>query len=305
MTPAEVASVCYSIRAYHRRRMFFMVQRKRGLLAAGAFIRSELGWSLNNDAAENARIKKLAGDILDLGERIARARVKKEANPKRKVAVPEVTPEYLPFEIFLTATFAGLGAFISSEGDAKKQLGELAETLPVWETFAKDIRGFGAVSLGCIIGEAGDLSRYATHSKLWKRMGLAVMDGVRQGGLPKTAPDELWIKHGYNGARRSQLFVVGDAIEKNGDEYRAIYLARKAFERTKAESAGLKVVPAAQIPKGSKDQFMSEGHVRARALRYMEKRLLRRLWQAWRRAGLSVPEMAGSHVPSSNLMAAE
>lgn len=42
------------------------------------------------------------------------------------------------------------------------------------------------------------------------------------------------------------------------------------------------VIEAAKIPKARTDEFMSLGHIDRRAQRYMEKRLLRDLWRAWR-----------------------
>jgi hypothetical protein len=55
------------------------------------------------------------------------------------------------------------------------------------------------------------------------------------------------------------------------------------IETEKAQLAGLIVAPAAKIPKNNAEQYMSLGHVANRARRYAEKRLLKHLWQAWRR----------------------
>lgn len=136
----------------------------------------------------------------------------------------------------------------------------------MWGSFAEGVRGFGAVSLAGIVGEAGDLSNYATKSKLWKRMGLAVIDGVRQGGLTKGASAEQWIAHGYSPIRRARMFVVGGCLVKNNRDgpYRRAYDQRKAYELA-----------------GDPDMKPIIAHRRAQ--RYMEKRLLRDLWQAWRR----------------------
>ena len=101
--------------------------------------------------------------------------------------------------------------------------------------------------------------------------------------MPKSASKDDWIAHGYSRVRRSRMFVIGDALIKANGEYRAVYLARKEYERQRAEAAGLTVAPALKIPKARANEFISDGIIHRRAQRYMEKRLLRDLWQAWNR----------------------
>lgn len=59
------------------------------------------------------------------------------------------------------------------------------------------------------------------------------------------------------------MFVIGEALIKKQNRYRALYLERKVIEEQKA-------------PSGSKLLWHRRAH------RYMEKRLLRDLWSAWR-----------------------
>jgi hypothetical protein len=172
---------------------------------------------------------------------------------------------------------ASIGArapFEAVEKAALKRMEESAEQLPVWEAFGKAIRGFGPASLAVIVGEAGDLSIYANPAKLWKRMGVGIVDGIRQGGLAKNASKEDWITHGYNRQRRSRMWNIGDAmIKSNRDgEYRTLYLARKEYEV-------------------ARDPEMKPIHAHRRAQRYMEKRLLRNLWAAWRQTNEIVKPM--------------
>jgi hypothetical protein len=133
-------------------------------------------------------------------------------------------------------------------------------------------------------------------------MGVAVMGDVRQGGLAKNASKDDWIAHGYNRQRRSRLWNIGDAIIKaqvrkvlddDGEDagertsigdYGAAYLARKAYEL-------------------ARDPEMQPIKAHRRAQRYMEKRLLRNLWGAWRderKASMSMPEMAIDALPSAH-----
>jgi hypothetical protein len=157
--------------------------------------------------------------------------------------------------------------------EAEKELLAVVRKFPVHK-WSMNIRGFGEINLANIIGEAGDLSNYATVAKLWKRFGVAVMAGHCQ---KRTKNKELAIAMGYSPRRRAVLFNLGACLVKGNKDgkdgpdgpYRALYLKRKEIERKKAEAAGIK---------------MTKKHIDNRARRYMEKRVLRDLWKAWRRA---------------------
>lgn len=155
---------------------------------------------------------------------------------------------------------AARDALESPKNALKKQIEKLAKKLPVAD-FVERTRGFSWGSLAAIVGAAGNLSDYPKHDRLWKRMGLACMeDGTRQ---RKVAGDAA-IEHGYSPARRSIMWNVGDPQIRNRGRYRAIYDARKAYEMERSPE-------------------MTPGHAHNRAKRYMEKKLLRDLWQEWRR----------------------
>jgi hypothetical protein len=193
--------------------------------------------------------------------------------------------------------------FEAIEADAVKELTAIAKALPVWEDFGADVRGFGAASLAVILAEAGSLDNYPTIPKLWKRMGLAVMGDVRQGGLAKGAGAEAWIAHGYNPMRRSAMWNIGDTmlkaqVRKVKDEagedtgertslgkYGALYLARKEYEL-------------------ARDPDIQPIKAHRRAQRVMEKRLLKDLWQAWRRASMDVVETPCRPLPDAELSVA-
>jgi hypothetical protein len=284
---SPLAPIVAGIRRKHRERVFHMEQRKRADLALLAHLRMVLGWSKALPAAERERIKARAQALVEMGEREARGK-------------PAGTDaDYAEWKATILATIASRAPHDALEAEAKKQMEALAKQLPVWP-WVESVRGFGAVSLAVIVAEAGDLSHYDNPARLWKRMGLAVMDGVRQGGLSKTASKAAWIAHGYNRQRRALVFVIGDSLVKGNADgpYRALYLARKELERQKAEAAGLTVAPAAKIPAKRASEFMSEGHVHRRAQRVMEKRLLRDLWSEWRRAIRCVSPIVS--LPASN-----
>lgn len=144
--------------------------------------------------------------------------------------------------------------------EREKRIVAIAETLPAAE-WVKDTRGFGLLGFGLIIAEAGDLNGYANPGKLWKRFGLAVFDGKAQG---RRSGDE-GIRQGFAPRRRALMWNIGDALVKQGRDYRIVYLERKEYE-------------AERNPEATKMQHHK------RAQRYMEKRLLRDLWNEWRRA---------------------
>lgn len=244
------------ITALHRKRNFAMEQRKRSRLALGAFLRLALGWRKDLPDAERKRISDQAADYVDNG--------------------------YGPFVDVIAASELARAPYEKIERDCLKEMDLLARQLPVWKTFGKPIRGFGAGSLAVIIAEAGDLSNYATDAKLWKRMGVAVLDGVRQGGLTKGAGADAWIEHGYSPIRRSRMWNVGASLIKGNRDGKY----RQAYDRRRAHTMVTHPdwwVDKDGEPKLNKDGKPSSAHGAADAQRYMEKRLLRDLWKAWRR----------------------
>lgn len=282
-----LAGTIAAIRAAHRERCFWMEERKRSDLTLGSYLRSALGWALDKPTAERNAIRDQASEIMDAGEahvKAMRKAVKAAEKGKTPTALPDMPESLRAFAHIVIPKIEMRGKTDELEAAATKAMERLAKELPVAD-WVDSIHGFGLKGLAIIIGEAGDLGNYANPSKLWKRMGVAVLDGKRQGGLPKTAKAEEWEAHGYNRVRRSRLFTIGDSMLKQAKcPYRTLYLDRKAYEAAKAEADGLIVAPAAKIPKGKQAEYRSLGHIDKRARRYVEKRLLRDLWRAWRAA---------------------
>lgn len=245
-----------------------MDQRKRSDLALGSFLRLQLGWSPTALPEIREEAIKAASLLIKTGE-----------NDFAGKPFDMTVPHYLEYRDIILASIGGRAAYDHIEDETTKQMEALAKTLPIWE-WASDVRGFGARSVAVIVAEAGNLANYATKGKLWKRMGLAVIDGRRQGN-PLSKDADSWIEHGYSPRRRSYIYVIGDVLIKVGERYREIYLKRKDVERAKAEEAGLIVVPAAKIPKADAAKYISEGHIHNRARRFMEKRLLLDMWRQW------------------------
>lgn len=145
-----------------------------------------------------------------------------------------------------------------------RRLGKLAKALPIWP-YAATIKGLGALAMAKIVGEAGDLSKYRTVSAVWKRCGLAVIDGERQ---RKVANAEAALAHGYDPQRRSVLYIIGECLFKaqgtgdNSGSYRLIYDASKAKHL-------------------AKEVALIVAH--KRALREMTKAMLKHVTVEWRR----------------------
>ena len=287
----SLETITAGIRSAHRRRVYAMEQRKRADLALLSFLRSQLGWRRDLPEAERDAISETAKTIASLGEKevATNRKIAKATEAGKKTPEPFATDSaaYHEWRDMILATIAGREAFDKIEDVTTQAMEELARKLPVYPWFAENVFATQAKSLAVIVGDAGDLAIYSNPAKLWKRMGVGVIEGVRQGGLSKTAAKEAWIEHGYNRMRRSRMWNIGDALIKNaGGKYREVYLARKEYERTKAEALGLIVAPTAKIPKDKTKAagYRSDGHIHRRAQRFMEKALLKDLWQAWRRS---------------------
>lgn len=165
-------------------------------------------------------------------------------------------------DIALAATFPLVEARDSvakHRAAVEKRLVKLAKQLPV-APYVESVRGVGLASLAAIVGEAGDLSNYSTPAKLWKRMGLAVMP---DGGRQRRISGDAALEHGYSPTRRSVVWNIGACIVKAGGPLKAIYDARKVYETERVET---------------------KAHAHNRAQRYIEKRFVRDLWVAWRKA---------------------
>lgn len=152
---------------------------------------------------------------------------------------------------------------------AEANLKKLARQLPVWP-YVKETRGLGNLGFAQIVAECGNLSNYPTKGHLWKRMGLALLpDGTRQRAI-KGITEEQARYIAFVPKRRAIMDSIGKAAMKPEGPYRDLYLSRKKTEKTKD--------PAARPIVHHK-----------RALRYMEKEMLKHLWQAWR-ASVPPPE---------------
>lgn len=184
----------------------------------------------------------------------------------------------------------------------EKERLRLVRMLPI-SAWLDTVKGAAPSGLADIIGEAGDVGSYATHSKLWKRLGFAPYDGFagstwkRETWRPRKLTSEEWIANPFSGERYGIMRSLADSMfranwqgadNKNNDtgasrpngHYGELYARRRAHTKITHED-------------------WSDGHAHADALRYMFKKYLRDLWKAWRRDKVEMPEMARSCLPSA------
>jgi hypothetical protein len=139
----------------------------------------------------------------------------------------------------------------------EKDLKEMAKSTPLWP-WAESINGFGSLNLAAIIAEAGDdICTYRSVGGLWKRFGLAVIEGKRQ---RKVTDPELAELMGYNPSRRAVAYLLGDCLIKKDNAYVDIYRARKEIELVNPD-------------------VKTKKHAHNRAARYMVKCVLRDVYR--------------------------
>lgn len=161
----------------------------------------------------------------------------------------------------------------------EKQMRALAKSLPVY-AWASTVAGFGELGLAIIIGETGDLNNYATKERVWKRLGLAVIEGERQ--QKRTNVDQA-AAHGYNPRRRAEIWTIADSMFKHqwrgakedrvacpAGPYGEVYARRKAHTETR--------------------EGWSAGRRDNDARRVMTKALIEDVWRVWQ----GLPPLAAS-----------
>jgi hypothetical protein len=201
----------------------------------------------------------------------------RKAHEKRQV-VPGMEPVHEAAFELLSINHETRERWDGARQGKEHDMGELAHELPVsW--MCADISGFSYLGLATIVAEAGDLSKYPTKDHLFKRLGLACIDGHRQGVFPKTGLstaeiNQIWLEHGYNPRRRSAIWTVVYGLMmqqlRGGAHgpYGQIYAERKALYMATAEDRSWATKGLA-------------GHCDNAARRYVGKCLIRDLRREW------------------------
>lgn len=205
----------------------------------------------------------------------------------------------------LSPYITALAVLDKQQAEYEKHLVKAVKGLPIYQ-WAKSVKGLGDLSLACIIGEASGYGKesgvfysvgdFKSVSALWKRMGLAVLNGHRQGAPGKGATAEDWIVEGYSKSRRSVMWNVGNSLILSMGKFRPLFgedvrvnpdyteLQCVFAERARYEAERLphKCGASVKESKTGKDSYTL--HAANRAKRYTEKRLLRMLYSEWRQS---------------------
>lgn len=257
-----------------------------------AMIRRALGWQWDMPEKEREALNKRAG----------RLQGQIEKGDTNSLEADASTGNALAADVLVFAR--SREPLDAARKQVEKEMRRLARSLPVWAAWAEGVRGLGDLGLAVIVAEAGDIGSYATVERLWKRLGLAVINGERQ--QKKTDP-ELAAAHGYNPRRRAEMYaVVADPLfrqqwrgerEENGitipagpiGPYGVVY----AYEKAKAQP---RIEATKELP--VKDRWNGL-RVERHARRLMTKKLLADLRQVWRR--LSVADMTSGSVDGTQI----
>jgi len=180
------------------------------------------------------------------------------------------------------------------------EMEKIALQLPVWEYWARHVRGFGALGLAVLVAEAKDIGAYPGPGRLWRRYGLGFIDGTIQGAVPKGLSreerKEAWKKRRYKPERRSHVYAfIEDSMFRNQ------WRGDRDEDGKRCDKTGKPVVtpahplgPYGEIYGDRREWNLARGltpkHADNDARRIMAKKFIRDLWVAWMEAeGLLLP----------------
>lgn len=277
---AALDDLCGRLMALQRDRIFAIRMQSRCDRAVEAYIRTRLGFTTDPTRMGEADRKKIAAEAKRLKKAVEHGEDHAaDAEDGRANIV-------LACSAVILRNMSARGMWDQMRADTEKEMRVLAKQLPAWD-FVQTVKGISDLGLAVIVGEAGDLGAYPKKGHLWKRLGLAVIDGKRQGNPGTGASAEDWIAHGYKAARRAEVYAFVDDV-----------MLRSQWRGPKDDHPGYAIGPygAHYARKKAKylTRFAEEPHAKAHAenaaRRYMAKMFIRDLWKAWRGSSSRVPE---------------
>lgn len=273
--------------AMQRQRTFAIKSQQRVDRACESFIASSLGFGVDMEPAKRKELYARAAKIRRSVEKGASvwATTAPPAPPSKRSAKAirqsdtNVTDDNAVADAcspIILASLMARSAWDAMRTGAEKEMRRLAEMLPVWK-WSVGVKGFGALGVSIIAAEAsgprGDVGSYATKERLWKRLGLAVIEGSRQRRVTDAAAAE---QHGYNPRRRSEIWTIADSMfrhqwagtnEEAGTAphpvgpYGAVYMRRKSHTEGREWTGGRRENDARRV---------------------MTKALIEDYWRVWR-----------------------
>jgi len=274
----RVASITAALVGLQKQRRFCIKSQQRGDRSTEAFIATSLGYRNELSEADRTALFKRAATIrrsVEKGGRPTTDNQRRNAPDAGEEAtlvlatMAQMPPACVP--IILHNAIARK-AWDGLRNDTEKQMCKLARELPGY-TWAKTVKGFGDLGFAIIIGETGALSRYATKERVWKRLGLAVIDGERQ---QRARGAEQAAAHGYNPQRRAEVWSLADSMFR--------HQWRGAKDGADAGPAGpFGVVYQLRRATTATREGWSAAHQKNDAVRVMFKAVVEGLWKAWNR----------------------
>lgn len=202
-------------------------------------------------------IVTLAADLLD---DIERARICAENQLRAAVEDKGLDP------VLNAQHLAPIHETISSlrevEGQAIRRLQAAMKRHPLG-AFVQETPGLGAKTVGRFLGAVGPLEARTSPAQLWAYCGLHVVDGA----APRRRRGEVsnWSTRG----RVRAYLMAWASVKQAGGETRRRSPYRDIYERALAHDAELQA--GRPVP-------LTDGHMRARAMRKVSKAILRDLW---------------------------
>lgn len=164
----------------------------------------------------------------------------------------------------------------SIEKDINKDLAKSVKDETLWLDYLKGVKGVGPIIASGLINLI-DIKRASHISSLWALAGLDVINEGKDKGKAKRL--KKGVKATWNPLLKMLCWKIGKSMMMcNNEFFRDIYDKRKEYEQNKNK-------------KLNKDKQLTDGHIDARAKRYMVKMFLRQLWVTWREMeGLDVTD---------------
>lgn len=259
---SALASTLDRLRALQRQRQFCIVSQSRCDRSAEAFIARVIGYSADADEKARKELFKRASDFRREVEKAQGGEGHLSDGGQAGAALAACVP------IVINSAIAR-GAWDGLRDQAEKEMRRLARTLPGY-AWVQSVKGFGDLGFAIIVAETGDMAGYATKERVWKRLGLAVISGIRQ---QRRSGAEEAAAHGYSPKRRSEVWTIADSMfrqqwrgAKDDAPAQAAGVYGEVYGRRKAHTATREWTPK---------------HRDNDARRIMAKRLIEDLWRVW------------------------
>lgn len=202
-------------------------------------------------------IVTLAADLLD---DIERARICAENQLRAALETKGLDPVLNAQHLApIHETIAGL---LEVEGQAIRRLQAAMKRHPLG-AFVQETPGLGAKTVGRFLGAVGPLEARTTPAQLWAYCGLHVVDGA----APRRRRGE--VSNWSTRAKTRAYLMAWASVKQAGGETRRRSPYRDTYERALAHDAELQA--GRPVP-------LTDGHMRARAMRKVSKAILRDLW---------------------------